>query len=240
MTSRAATVAAAVFFLFGEIASGQGAEAPQPYDGVEVVSINTAKHIVVIRNSKGVQETLDLADGLASSGSVKAGDRVMMTVGDDTGRKRITAITKLVAQPAPGAASQDASIPVSTDAAGGVEIRDRFSNQVATAAQQARSIDALWSSFVARCDAKMLSSADGGHDWFGLWDGRVKADLSGGFCRDLFNQIVSSGEAVKKAMAAAEDVARKTLEPGDIRDIRRLNSMDWEGWGMPPPDKLAP
>ena len=67
---------------------------------------------------------------------------------------------------------------------------------------------------------------------------RVRADLSSGFCRDLFNQIVTSGEGIKTAMAAAEDVARKSLAAGDIREICKLNSMDWEGWELPAPDKL--
>ena len=66
------------------------------------------------------------------------------------------------------------------------------------------------------------------------------ADLSSGFCRDLFNQIVSPGEGIKKGMAAAEDVARKTLDAGEMRDIRKLNSMDWDGWALSAPDRRDP
>jgi hypothetical protein len=119
-------------------------------------------------------------------------------------------------------------------------MRERFANQVAALSQQARPIDSQWSSFVTACDVKQASSTDGGRDWFGLWDGRAHADLSGGFCRDMFNQIVSAGEGIKKGMSAAEDVARKTLDVGEIHDIRKLNSMDWDGWGLAAPEKRTP
>jgi hypothetical protein len=51
---------------------------------------------------------------------------------------------------------------------------------------------------------------------------------------------VTAGEGVKKGMAAAEEGVRKTLDPGEVRDIRTLYSMDWEGWTLPAPAKLQP
>ena len=58
--------------------------------------------------------------------------------------------------------------------------------------------------------------------------------------RDLFNQIVASGEVIKNGMAAAEAVVRSTLTAGEIRDIRKLSLMDWDGWTLPAPPKREP
>jgi hypothetical protein len=121
-----------------------------------------------------------------------------------------------------------------------MDARDRFAKQVAVISQDARSIDASWAAFVTACDARQPENVSGGRAWFGLWDGRVQADYSGGFCRDLFNQIVSSGEGIKQAMAAAESGILNVLEPGDIRDIRRLHNMNWDGWTLPAPAKREP
>jgi hypothetical protein len=242
MSTRAAFLfAAGCLTLFVRGASGQERAVPPAYANVEVVSIDPSTRLVVIKNSKGAQETFELDDLLAGVPGVKSGDHVMMTVRGEPGRKRISAITKVGASPAPASSNSSAatSPPKNPDPARD-EMRERYADKVANLSQQARATDVLWSSFVTSCDAKQTSSAEGSRDWFGLWDARVKADLSSGFCRDLFNQIVSSGEGVKKAMGAADDVARKTLEAGEMRDIRKLNSMDWEGWTLPAPDKLAP
>jgi antitoxin (DNA-binding transcriptional repressor) of toxin-antitoxin stability system len=211
------------------------------YANVEFVSVDPLRRLVVVKGSKGAQETLDLDDGFSVPAAVKAGDHVMITVRGEPGRRRISAMTKVTARPAAVVTTSTSPTPglTATDLAR-VEVREAYANQVAALSQQARSTDSLWSSFVTTCAAKPVAAADGSRAWFGLWDGRVQSDLSGGFCRDLFNQIVASGEGVKKAMAAAEDVAHKTLEPGEMRDIRRLNSMDWDGWELTAPDRLAP
>jgi hypothetical protein len=212
------------------------------YANVEVVSIDPVTRLAVIKNSKGTEETFEFDDSVAGAAGMKPGDRVMMTVRGEPGRKRISAITKVTegsAKVTVTSSSVPASRPQDSDLARG-EVREHFANQVASLSQQARAIDSVWGSFVTSCNAKPASSSEGGRDWFGLWDGRVKGDLSSGFCRDLFNQLITSGEGIKKAMASAEDVARKTMDAGEVRDICRLNSMDWDGWELPAPDKLQP
>jgi hypothetical protein len=236
--SLAFAIAGAFLLVRGAAAAGQESAVPPTYTNVEIVSVDPSTRVVVIKNSKGSNETFDLDDGVAGAAGVKAGDRVILTVRGEPGRKRISAITKTVAA-ATGtpASSAPALVTVDVDRAR-VEVREHFGNQVASLSQQARGIDGVWTSFVKTCDVKQSSKVEGGRDWFGLWDGRVRADLSSGFCRDLFNQIVTSGEGIKKAMAAAEDVARQSLAAGDIREICKLHSMDWEGWDLPAPEKL--
>jgi len=227
-----------MLLLAGSPAWGQ---APPAYANVEVVSIDPLTRHVVIRNSKGAREVLDFDDGLAGLSGITPGDNVMIAMRGEPGRTRITAITKLAPTSGPARVSPGPSpTPLPPSELPRAEVRARFTEQVATLAQQARPIDGMWSSFVTTCNAKQSSSVTDGRDWFGIWDKRVTADLSNGFCRDLFNQIVRSGESVKKGMAAAEDVARKTLSVGEIRDIKKLNAMDWDGWGLAAPAKLEP
>ena len=226
----------------GRIASAQGATETPTYANVQVVSVDAASRIVVLRSSKGVNESFVLDDLLAGTGGVKAGDRVMVTLRGGPGRKRISAMSVVTVSTVPAnAAATPLPVrrPANADAAQ-IEMRDRFATQVKTLSQDARSIDAAWSSFVTSCNVKQPANTGGGRDWFGLWDARVQADYSSGFCRDLFNQIVSSGEGIKKAMAAAEDVAAKTLSVGEIRDIRTLHAMNWDGWTLPAPPKREP
>ncbi len=213
-----------------------GVETPT-YTNAQVVSIDAAQRILVIRNSKGQRESLVFDDLLVSTGGIKAGDRVIVTVRGGPGRKRASAIRLARTTPAASpAAPLSAPVAVSEHA----RMRDAFDRQVASVSQSASGVDGSWASFVTSCKVIQPETTSGGRDWFGLWDGRVQADYSNGFCRDLFNQIVSSGEAVKKAMAAAESVVQGTLDPGEIRDIRRLHNMNWDGWTLPAPARREP
>ena len=243
MSKRMAFVLTGSLVLLLSRGAGASAQEPTPaptYANVELVSIDAATRLVVIKSSTGAQETLEFDDALAGPAGVKAGDRVILTVRGEPGRRRVSAITKMTGKPAPVATPRVTSTAMPGASLNRAEVREHFANQVASLSQQAVAIDGVWTSFVSSCDAKPSASIDGGRDWFGLWDGRVKADLSGGFCRDLFNQIVTAGEGIKKGMASAEDVARKTMDAGEVRDIRRLNSMEWDGWELPAPDKLEP
>lgn len=239
MSIRASGVLTGLLVLYGAVASGQAIPPPPLYTNAEVISIDPATRLVVIKNGAGTTEAMDLDDSLAGTAGVKVGDHVMMTVREGGGRKRISAITKVNPAPANAASSGSPTATLTNADVAKSEMKAGFTEQVKSLSAQAKSVDEVWSSFVTSCDAKPTSQA-GGRDWFGLWDGQVKADLSGGFCRDLFNQIVASGEGVKKGMAAAEDVARKTLDAGEMRDIRALHSMDWDGWTLPAPAKLEP
>ena len=93
---------------------------------------------------------------------------------------------------------------------------DRLDSQVAQIAAQASRVDTVWNSFLLNCDATPRARYDRG--WFGLWDNQVQADLSSGFCRDLYDQVIVSGESVKAEMGRAEQAARLAgVWPGEIR-----------------------
>jgi hypothetical protein len=232
------------FGLFGALvllttsgASAQtGVETPT-YVNAQVVSIDPARRTLVIVNSKGQKTSMVFDDLLAGTGAIKAGDKVIVTVRGGPGRQRVSGIrlarTTSAASPTPGTAQP---APVSERA----RAREAFARQVASVSQSASGVDASWASFVTACKVIQPETMSGGRDWFGLWDGRVQADYSGGFCRDLFNQIVSAGEGVKKSMAAAESAISGLLDPGEIRDIRTLHNMNWDGWTLPPPARRDP
>ena len=213
---------------------------PPRYVNVELVAVDPGRRVVVVKNSRGAQTTLQMDDLLAGAGGTKMGDRVTLTVRGGPGNWRVSAITRTSASPVKvsGAAIPQSTTPSSAGDSR-AQAREAFSKQVATLSQDAQSIDGIWGSFVTSCDAK-AASTHGGREWFGLWDGRVQADYSSGNCRDLFNQMVASGERIKHGMAAAEEGVRNTLTPGDIRDIRTLNRMDWDGWSLKPPARRDP
>jgi hypothetical protein len=223
-------------------APGVLAQAETPtYSNAEVISVDMQRRIVVLRTPQGTRETLVLDDLLASTGGIRAGDRVIVTVRGGPGRRRISAMTVMTAGPSAASAATPVPSPrpgrTETERA---EARTRYAAQVASISRQAQPVDGLWSGFVTACAVKPVSNDGGGRDWFGLWDGRVQADYSGGQCRDLFNQIVNAGEGVKKAMAAAESGLEEFLTPGQVRDIRTTYAMNWDGWLLPAPQRREP
>ena len=227
------------------IAAGAFAQTTQTptYTNAQVISVDSQRRVVVLRTSAGARETLTLDDILAGTGNIKAGDNVMVTLRGAPGVRRISAISLMTSTsrpaPVPTVAPQPSLAP-GRSAGERAEARKRYTDQVAALSQQAQSVDATWNNFVTACAVKPVSNEGGGRDWFGLWDGRVSADYSGGACRDLFNQIVTAGEGIKKAMAAAESGIEEFMTPGEVRDIRRSHSMNWDGWLLGAPARKEP
>jgi hypothetical protein len=218
-------------------ASGPAGGSPT-YTNAEVVSIDAAKRTLVIKKGDGAEQTAELGDNVAGLADIKAGDYVILTLRGEPGRPRVSAIAKSTVasrrvEPAPR------PTPPTTRDAPDVA-REAFARQVASLAQEANRVDRLWSEFRKACNATVSTRYEGAREWFGLWGNDVHADLSNGFCRDLFDQVVGSGETVKRGMAGAEEAARRSLSPGSIRDVRLRYSMDWDGWDRPAPDRLQP
>lgn len=219
-----------------------GDDAPS-YTNARVLALDPSRRTAVIRTAEGVEETVQLDDRLAGFGDVAVGDRVILSVHSGPGWARVTSIVRSV----PGSASANrplAALPLDRTADRPVDAEARafaiamFDSRVASLAQQAQRVDRVWGEFLSACKIEGVTEYDGARGWFMLWEGSLRSDLSGGFCRDLFNQIVSLGEPIKAGMTAAEDVARRSLDPGEMREIRRRYSMDWGGWALPRPTML--
>jgi len=228
----------ALFLIAWASAAGlQAQQATSRYTNAELVSINPQTRLVVIKNSTGQEQVLKLDDTVAGLEGLRAGDRLILALREEPGMMRISSITKGDGRP-PSTDPPATRAAAETSAPASPEL-DAFAEQVATLAQQADRVDALWDDFKTSCTVTLRSSYPAGRHWFSLWDNTAQVDLSSGACRDLFNQVVGRGESVKAGMVRAEEAARAaTLVPGDLRAVRRRHSMEWSGWGRPAPELL--
>jgi hypothetical protein len=231
--------------------AAQGLDTPT-YTTAKVVSIDLQNRMLVLRGSDGRAQTAKLDDTVAGFPvGMRAGDSVIVSLRNEPGMPRISSIVKSVppsasrpaappaaaARPAPQAEPAQASVvPLGADSAPGRACEVR----VALIALDANRVDGIWSSFRNSCDVKLTGSFSGSREWTSLWTNSARSDLSSGFCRDLFNQIVGLGDSVSRAMASAEEGARESLLPGAIREIRVRHSMDFTGWGSPAPERQKP
>jgi hypothetical protein len=212
-------------------------EGPPTYTNARVVAVDAIGRTLVIRNARGAEEKVVLDDNLAGFEDIRAGDRVSLTLRAGPGWARVTSIIK--ATPESKAAASPSPSPVAPRAdAEARASREAFVAQVARVAGQADGADRVFNEFRRACDFQATNPHEGARAWFAIWEGSIRADLSGGFCRDLFNQIIDLGEPVKAGMAAAEEVARRSLSPGEIREVRRQYRMDWDGWALTAPKRL--
>lgn len=210
------------------------------YTNAVVVSMDKAKRTIVVRNTDGAQQRLDLDEAVTDLGDIRPGDQVIMTVRGEADRPRVTALSKSVTTPPAKTPAIATTAPLPPEDLSGP--RRAFESQVGLVAQQAARVDALWNQFVNACGVRQeTGSYPSGREWFALWDGTTtRADLSNGFCRDLYNQIVGLGESVKRSMSGAEETARRELDAGDMRQIRQRYSMDWDGWDRAAPARQTP
>jgi hypothetical protein len=186
----------------------------------------------VIKGTDERQRTLALDDNVTGLEALRAGDRVILTLREESGITRVSSIAKSQASSSSptspsSATAASAGAPAEPDPAVGPALH-AFADRVAALSQQAGHVDALWNDFRTTCNVTMRSSYADGRDWFSLWDKTAQIDVSSGTCRDLFNQIVGRGDG-EGGMTAAEEAARKAaLAPGDLREARRRYSMEWE------------
>lgn len=229
-----------VSLLVGSLAVSAAAQPAPRYTNAQLVSVNAQSRQVVIKNTDGKEETLQLDDTVADLGELRAGDRVILTLREEPGVTRVSSIAKSLARataasaPAPPA---PVAVAVVVPASPGLAA---FSDRVAAMSQQAGIVDVLWGDFKTTCNAALRSNYPDGRGWFGLWEeSGAQMDVTSAPCRDLFNEIIGKGEAVKAGMAQAEEGARKAdLAPGDLREVRRRYSMEWGGWGLSAPQPL--
>lgn len=222
----------------GFIPSASADEGTPTYMNAEVLRVDPLTRLLTVRKPQGAEEIMELDERLAGFPGVGPGDQVILTVRRQPGRAWVSAIMK-AAPTTPAEASPSMNALAAAVPPAGATPRQSFAVHVAGLSQQANRIDGLWNSFRTACDARVRGTYEGAREWFAIWDGTVRSDLSNGFCRDLHNKIVDLGEGVKSAMSSAEDTARRSLPPGSIREIRRRYSMDWDGWDREAPPRLT-
>jgi hypothetical protein len=257
LTPIRAALAAAVLV---SMSVGAFAEGTPTYTNVEVLSVDAQKRVIVVRNTDGRQQSFEWSPSVTGIADLRRGDHVILMLKGENDRQRVEAFTKATPSE-PGSAARSKELarrstetPVRASVSGTAaapapdaatereeRVADAFARRLQELSEQAARVDGLWAGFRTSCDAEELNLGgglyQGSREWLSLWDDSVETqvDLSSGFCRDLFNQIVTRGQAINAAMAAAEDDARRTLQPGRLRELQRLYSLDWTGWGSAPP-----
>jgi hypothetical protein len=216
------------------------------YTNAEVVSVDPQTRTLVIKAKDGAEQTVELDDTVGGLADISAGDHVIVALRGEPGRNRVSSLAKSTPAPSVPVDSNSKTpaltTPSATDKAAAITARGAattFAERVATLSAQATKVDSLWVGFRSNCKVVMDRPYDNGREWFVLWDQPVQADFTTGFCRDLFNQIIGQGEAIKQAMKSAEESVRDDLLPGAIRDVRRRYSMEWDGWDRPAPEPLT-
>jgi hypothetical protein len=220
------------------VAIAHVAAAQSKHITAEVVSLDASTRLMVIKNPQGSRQTVELDDTVGGMGGIKAGDKVILTLRNEPGRPKVTAIVASKDQPRVETPTKPK--PPLTDDAAATGARTAFEERVAALSADASQIDTLWGEFQKTCDVRSTAKYEGAREWLGIWDDTVRADTSTGFCKDLFNQIVNRGTAVNKGMESAEATVKDVLLPGTIREIRQRYSMDWERWGLAAPERLEP
>src|SRR5262245_19089608 len=178
----------------------------------EVLSRETQSRIMVIRRPDGTNQRVLLDDMVGGFGNIRSGDRVLVTVRDEPGMARVSSLIKsaptlrvssspvVLTAPrgiVPGSETDLDTATPPLDFQESASVCALFSDQVANLALRANAVDLLWGHFRTSCNVLTSSKYDDAREWFGLWDGRVSADLSAGFCRDLYNEIVDAGASIK-------------------------------------------
>jgi S1-C subfamily serine protease len=105
-----------------------------------------------------------------------------------------------------------------------------FEQTLAQLAQRADGLDDQWRNFRNTCyEGRVAGSFD--HEWFALWDQRAMQGAISPGCNGFFGRIRQTAFAIRDAVAAAEEAARRAdVYPGTRRDALRHWHLDYSGW----------
>jgi hypothetical protein len=97
--------------------------------------------------------------------------------------------------------------------------------------QRADALDGRWRNFKSSCyEGRVVGSFD--RDWFALWEPRAMQGTVSPGCGPYFNEIRREAFAIRDAVSAAEEAARRAdVFPGTRRDALRRFRLDYAGWG---------
>jgi hypothetical protein len=216
------------------------AQATPTFVNVKVLSLDAQSRLIKVRLPDGTERTAELDDNVAGFGDIAVGDSVVLSMRGEPSRPRVTGIVKGSATPATTVTT--AAVPPTAPGAvvaASSPAEATYVGRLAELAKRADAVDREWSALKTSCKAEDSSAYQGSREWLLLWDNPQAADLSGGFCRDLFNQIVSHGTSISSQMAAADSEARRSLAPEKAQELRRAYSLDGN-WGTTPPKLLTP
>jgi len=156
----------------------------------------------------------------------------------DHGRRLISGTTYVADRAAPDATrAEDAFSAFSGPRTSESEQRHQiglvqYNATVGALAAQADYADLEWREYATWCGVGAVAAPSGGRAWFAIWSasgaggGNVRAD-----CSNMYRDILDRADKVKAVMLeAAERARRNGVYPGEMRDVRRRYSLDYDGW----------
>ncbi|HEV2983685.1 MAG TPA: trypsin-like peptidase domain-containing protein [Vicinamibacterales bacterium] len=106
-----------------------------------------------------------------------------------------------------------------------------FEQAIAQLARRADALDDQWRNFRNTCyEGRVAGSFD--HEWFALWDQRAMQGAVSRGCGPFFGEIRQTANAIRDAVLAAEETARRAdVYPGTRREVLHHWRLDYTGWG---------
>ena len=227
--------------------------------GQEVIAIGTPLGFLQNTVSRGIVSALREVDGatmIQTDAAINPGnsggpllDRAGLVIGiiksGYNGRNGLSfavaidharAVLDGRAAPAPTAASAPSAYqPLSPAVASPTDQRRNdgaiaFEQTLAQLARRADALDDQWRNFRNTCyEGRVAGSFD--HEWFALWDQRAMQGAVPPGCSAFFGRIRQTAFAIRDAVAAAEEAARRAdVYPGTRRDALRHWHLDYSGW----------
>ncbi len=105
-----------------------------------------------------------------------------------------------------------------------------FEQTLAQLGRRADALDNQWRNFRSTCyEGRIAGSFD--REWFALWDARSMQGAVSRGCGSYFGEIRQTAFAIRDAVGAAEEAARRAdVYPGTRRDALRHYRLDYSGW----------
>ena len=169
---------------------------------------------------------------------VMGAESLGFSIAIDHGRRLINGTTEVADRAAPDAPrAEDAFDAFSGPRTSESEQRHKiglvqYDSMVGALAAQADYADQEWREYATWCGVGASAAPSGGRAWFAIWSasgaggGTVRAD-----CSNMYRDILERADKMKAVMVEASERARRNgVYPGEMRDVRRRYSLDYDGW----------
>jgi V8-like Glu-specific endopeptidase len=173
-----------------------------------------------------------------NTAKVMGAESIGFSIAIDHGRRLINGQTAVADRAAPDATRSDSdsnvfSSPRTSDSDdrhhAGLAAYDAALHVVSA---QADDMDSAWREYATWCGVGVPSAPTGGRAWFAIWSAAgAPGGSAGSNCASMRTEILEHASRVKAAMMDASERARRAdVYPGEIRDLRRKYSLDYDGW----------
>ncbi len=169
--------------------------------------------------------TMKLAGQAESLGFGVAAEHVRALL--DGGGGTVTASGHRPSDVLTGGSSAGASGGMDSERDAAAEAYERL---MAEASQRADQLDRSWQEIAAKCISGPVPSTSGDRDWFVLWE-RFDDERVAPACGSYYASFKAAASEFRGKMTQAADIARRGgMYPGECRDVRHRNHVDWSDW----------